>query len=264
MIPEERIRLDSKPVSPDLFAKNYFEVHNKLRSAKPVPRVEHGPRYLQMWALTALHTFIKEKVDVAVIETHHGGEFDATNFLQQTVVTVVTTLGMDHVEQLGPTLRNIAWHKAGIFKTGAAAISAPQDPEGTDVLRARATEREVHLEFANVARYTKAVAGLPAEVLRVNCSVAIAAAKAFLCKTSSDARLSEEDIDRGIQGFSWPGRFQIIHADGVAWFLDSAHNIMSVTKAAKWFHEASTRNDLRVSPFVRSCLPLTDDQVSVI
>ena len=59
-----------------------------------------------------------EDVDVAIIETNHGGEFDSTNFVTEPVVTAITTLGMDHIEQLGPTQANIAWHKAGIFKKG--------------------------------------------------------------------------------------------------------------------------------------------------
>jgi folylpolyglutamate synthase len=63
--------------------------------------------------LLSVHAFIKEGVDVTDYETHSGGEYDATNILKSTV-TGITTLGIDHVKALGPTLEDIAWHKAGI------------------------------------------------------------------------------------------------------------------------------------------------------
>ena len=103
------------------------------------------PRYLQLLALVAFHTFIKEATDAAIWETHHGGEYDATNFVQEPVVTGITAIGMDHVEQLGPTIENVAWHKAGIFKSGTPGFSAPQDPIVTTVLQARAEDKKVEL-----------------------------------------------------------------------------------------------------------------------
>lgn len=63
-------------------------------------------------------------MDAAIFETHHGGEYDATNVISKPVVTGITSLGMDHVDQLGPTLDDVAWHKAGILKTGAPAFSS--------------------------------------------------------------------------------------------------------------------------------------------
>ena len=61
-----------------------------------------------------------EKVDVAVCETHSGGEFDATNVIKAPIVTAITSIAMDHVKLLGPTIEDIAWHKAGIFKFGSS------------------------------------------------------------------------------------------------------------------------------------------------
>lgn len=80
------------------------------------------PRYLQFVALLAFHTFIRENVQAAIFETHYGGEYDATNVMQNPVVTGITSLGMDHIAQLGPTIENIAWHKAGIFKSRSPAF----------------------------------------------------------------------------------------------------------------------------------------------
>jgi folylpolyglutamate synthase len=59
------------------------------------------PRYLQLFALLSFHTFIKEGIDAAVIETHHGGEYDSTNVFEKPIITAITALGIDHVNQLG-------------------------------------------------------------------------------------------------------------------------------------------------------------------
>jgi folylpolyglutamate synthase/dihydropteroate synthase len=78
--------------------------------------------------LLAFHTFIREEVEAVIFETHHGGEYDTTKAIPSPVVTGITSLGMDHVDQLGPTLTDIAWHKMGTFKRGVPAFSVPQDP----------------------------------------------------------------------------------------------------------------------------------------
>lgn len=85
------------------------------------------PRYLQLFAILAIHIFIHEGVGAAVIETHHGGEYDATNVIEGPIATVITPIGMDNAKQLGPATRNIAWHKSGIFKAGSVAVSAQQE-----------------------------------------------------------------------------------------------------------------------------------------
>ena len=108
------------------------------------------PRHLQLFALLAFHAFIREGVDAAVFETHHGGEYDSTNVIEKPIVTAITTLGIDHVKQLGSSIVSIAWHKAGIFKSGAPAFSAPQETAAVEVLQKRASDKSVSLQFVNV------------------------------------------------------------------------------------------------------------------
>lgn len=231
-----------QPLSRDLFAKYAFEVFDRLPQvaadwdpSKSV--VERGPRYLQFFALLAFHVFIREKVDVAILETHSGGEYDATNVVQEPRVTAVTTLGMDHVQMLGPTIENIAWHKAGIFKPGAIALSAQQDAQPQKVLERRGAEKGVAVRCVGVdPRLPTDCKALSVHVQRQNASLAIAASDALLEAVSpSRTRLSEEDIAVGTHTFSWPGRFQVVHEGEWTWFLDVAHNDMSVKVASKWF-----------------------------
>ena len=142
---EERIRINKAPISRELFAKYFFEVWERLLETDEGEN--HLPRHFQLLALVSMHAFISEGVEAAVYETHHGGEYDATNVIQNPIVTIVTSLGMDHVRQLGPGIENIAWHKSGIFKRGANAFSSKQDEAPTKMLRQRAAEKDVKIEF---------------------------------------------------------------------------------------------------------------------
>ncbi|KAI9680512.1 MAG: hypothetical protein M1817_003952 [Caeruleum heppii] len=100
----ERIRINNEPISEDLFARRFFEVWNKL--PQYASEALDVPRYLQLLCLLSLHVFIKEDVDVAIYETHMGGEFDATNVVRSPVVTGITAIGMDHVQVLDRNLQH--------------------------------------------------------------------------------------------------------------------------------------------------------------
>lgn len=227
----ERIRIDSVPLSEERFAQNCFEVWNCLRPQSNSPQ-NNSPRYLQFLALLSYHTFLKEGVDAAIYETHHGGEYDVTNIVEQPIITALTSIGLDHIGELGPTIENIAWHKAGIFKKGAYAFSVPQDPQVEHVVRSRATEKNIDLRFVDVRQD---LPGISVITQQINASLAITITTAFLSSRGSVQSLTPHDIQTGVQNFAWPGRFQTIQQQSVLWCLDGAHNPMSAAEAAKWF-----------------------------
>ncbi|KAL2280894.1 hypothetical protein FJTKL_12205 [Diaporthe vaccinii] len=236
--PEERIRINSEPLCKEKFARYVFEVWDHLLEQNDGD-TSAPPRYLQLLLLVAFHAFISEGVQAAIIETHHGGEYDSTNVVDRPVATVVTSLGMDHIEQLGPTIGNIAWHKAGIFKHGAHAFSAPQDSAtAVEVLRRRASEKGVPLQLVSVDESLLPAGStrLKPAVQMLNWSVGLAVAHHFLSRTTSEDSyeeggvLDEDDIRRAVEAFSWPGRFQLVFEGHHEWYLDSAHNEMSVSR----------------------------------
>lgn len=232
----ERIQIDDKPITEDIFTRYFFEVWETLTPLGSGRCAESSrqPRYLQLLALLAFHTFIRENVDAAIFETHHGGEFDATNVIRRPVATAITSLGLDHVAQLGPTVEDIAWHKAGIFKTGAPAFTVTQEAGPSEVLRKRATEKNTRLTFvssSSILTTNKRVLSVP--VQRLNCSLALELATAFL--QPKGHALDADDISKGIDNFSWIGRFEVIEKGGSQWFLDGAHNELSLEQAAEWF-----------------------------
>lgn len=82
-----------------------------------------------MTLLMALYIFLQERCDVVILEVGIGGEFDATNFVRRPVACGITSLHVEHADELGNTVGEIAWHKSGIAKVSCH----DNNPAGVDV-----------------------------------------------------------------------------------------------------------------------------------
>ena len=229
----ERICLQGKPISKDLFAKRYFEVEAKLPLA-PTEDID-VPRYLQFLCLLSVHVFIQADVNVAVYEAHMGGEYDATNIFRNPAVTVVTPISRDHVGLLGPDITDIAWHKAGIFKQGSIALSAPQNEAVTKVLQQRAIEKGVRLRTYD-EDFSKENGTFCTQAQLANHQLAAAAGNSWLAaRTDQKSRPVVAQWHKALSMITLPGRFQIIHIDGLNLYLDGAHNEDKIEHCSQWF-----------------------------
>ncbi|OJD40205.1 folylpolyglutamate synthase [Diplodia corticola] len=264
----ERIQINNTPLSEDDFARYFFEIWDRLEAAAVASGQDpHAPGtkpvYFRFLTIMALHAYLREGVDAAVIECGIGGEHDSTNVIVHPTVAAVTSLGIDHVAMLGSTLPEIAWHKAGIFKPGAAALSVPQSPEAMDVLRQRAAEKGVGDGLVEVARHPDVDAiklGLAADFQKTNASLAVAIAASHLRALGDTSIPAAKDINgwtlpaefrRGLEQVRWPGRCEIRHEAGVAWHIDGAHTLDSIEVAGRWFAEelaSSSSSDQQQQP----------------
>jgi folylpolyglutamate synthase len=266
----ERIQIDNEPITEELFAKYFFEVWDKLEAAAKAENAPADmptkPVYFRYLTLMALHAYLKEGVDSAVIECGIGGEYDSTNILLKPTVTAVTSLGIDHTAMLGTTLPEIAWHKAGIFKNGSTAFTAPQKEEALTVLRERAAEKgtdlhviDVHPSLAN----GEIKLGLSASFQKINASVAIAAAAAHLRAlghtsipdpTKSVYINLPPQFVQGLEQVRWSGRCETRRESNVAWHIDGGHTLESIEVTGRWFAEqiaAATSSAQSQSPAPR-------------
>lgn len=138
----EKLQLDGRLIEPELFADLTGEIlaaHDEWRRDGGEP-LTYGEAWI---ALTSL--FMRQHaVDAAVIEVGAGGRFDLTNILTPTV-SVITSVGIDHTATLGDTIGEIAWHKAGIIKPGAPAVTAAADPVAFGIIAHAAREAGVPL-----------------------------------------------------------------------------------------------------------------------
>jgi len=250
----ERIRIDSKPISEELFARYFYEVWDRLESSSAhaeasdedavrIAPLGSKPVYFRYLTIMSYHVFLSEGVDVAIYETGIGGEFDATNIVERPLVSGISTLGIDHVQMLGDTVAKIAWHKAGIMKTGSPAFTIEQDPSATKTLKDRAAEKSVDLKVIDIDPRLKGVNIRPdANFQKKNASLAITLAETALAKLDASfspdpaAPLPKEFVD-GLEQVVWRGRCEVREEGNVTWHIDGAHTIDSLRMAARWFSQ---------------------------
>ncbi|MCJ7675994.1 MAG: bifunctional folylpolyglutamate synthase/dihydrofolate synthase [Sedimentisphaerales bacterium] len=129
----ERIVVNSKMISEAEMLgllNRIYEPVEKLSKTDP-------PTFFEVMTALAFMYFLDKAVDIAVIETGMGGRLDSTNVIHPEVVGI-TSLSIDHQQQLGKTIDSIAREKAGIFKPGVPAITVQQDPAAMRVLKSQA------------------------------------------------------------------------------------------------------------------------------
>ena len=202
------------------------------------PDVERtGATFFEATTAMAFDWFVRQEVDVAVIETGLGGRLDSTNVVRP-VSAGVTSIGIDHVEYLGSTREAIAFEKAGIFKAGAPASIGEQDREVATLLEQHAVERGATV-VASVWRdapptgITVTGAGtsfdvsLGGESARLHTRLAGAhqasnALLAILMLRTAGAPwfVTLDEANAGLAGVRLPGRF---HREG-RFIFDVAHN----------------------------------------
>ncbi len=127
----ERIRINGIPV-PESKVVGFIEQNRDF-----LDQVQ--PSFFETVTAMAFAVFVEEKVDVAVIETGLGGRLDSTNVLTP-LLSVITNIGLDHMEFLGNTLSKIAREKAGIIKPGVPCVIGETDPQTINVFMERARE----------------------------------------------------------------------------------------------------------------------------
>jgi dihydrofolate synthase/folylpolyglutamate synthase len=129
----EKIQIDGRLISVPEFVDLVARVLDAATMWRGQARLDRPLSYGEVWMALTATWFAERKVDIAVIEVGAGGRFDVTNVVRP-LVSVVTSVGLDHTATLGPTIEQIAWHKAGIFKPGATAVTAATDPAALAVL----------------------------------------------------------------------------------------------------------------------------------
>jgi len=222
----ERVRIDRTEV-PDETLCESFEAIERARGEVPLTYFEFG-------TLAAVWQFQRAGVDVAVLEVGLGGRLDAVNVFDADCATV-TSIGIDHVEYLGPTRDSIGFEKAGIFRQGRPAVIGDPDPPatllahaeaiGARVLRAgrdfRAVDEDSQWRYEGPGGMR---AGLPWPALRGPVQLGNAAVAITALDTIRDRLpVSGGALREGLATVELPGRFQVLPGRPLV-ILDVAHN----------------------------------------
>jgi folylpolyglutamate synthase len=248
----ERIRINNVPISQSLFASNFFALWDRFTAAAassghPDPESpETKPGYFRYLTIMALHVFLQEGVETAIVECGIGGEYDSTNILTKDAVTVgaITKLGIDHVGMLGDTIEKIAWHKGGIIKDMMCCFTVPQVEEAMGVLRERAKAKGAVLSVVTRRKEIdneEVKLGVEGDFQKDNASLAIAVAEAHLKKIGFTEDLDSGKLPdkfvRGLEGVKWEGRCEVRKEGNIEWCIDGAHTLDGIETTARWFAE---------------------------
>ncbi|WP_187689442.1 bifunctional tetrahydrofolate synthase/dihydrofolate synthase [Nocardia wallacei] len=250
----ERIAVDNQPISPARYVELYRELQPYVEMIDRQSQDAGGPRMSKFEVLVgmAYAAFAEAPVDVAVIETGMGGTWDATNVVEGQVA-VITPIGLDHTEYLGPDLTSIAGEKAGIIKKApedplvpreTVAVIAEQDPEAMDVLLRRAVTADAAVaragaEFRLLSRrvavggqvleiqglggvYDEIFLPLHGEHQARNAALALAAVEAFF-GAGAQKQLDIDTVRAGFAAAVSPGRMERMRSAPTI-FIDAAHN----------------------------------------
>lgn len=244
----ERIRIVSQEDQQGCISKR--DLVNHLNVVKPYLEKVPGVTWFEIVTAIAFNYFSDQNVPIAVIEVGLGGRLDATNIVKP-MVSVITSLSLDHTNLLGNTLREIAFEKGGIIKSGIPVVSASQSKEALDMLQEIVDERGSPISIVGQSwcyagksrelvittsgdesfipsnsRFSLALAG---DHQLENCTLALAALSEVRKKFPN---ITLENVRSGLENVTWEGRLQLIHnAQGwPAFLVDSAHNADSAAK----------------------------------
>ena len=216
----ERIRVNGETISEAAVADGLTMIRDLIADWDP------HPTFFEVITALALKHFGDAKINIAILETGLGGRLDATNAVQSDV-SVITPIDLDHEMWLGHTLAGIAGEKAGIIKPRVPVVSAPQQPQAEEVIRARAAECRSPVQFINETYHASPVA-LRGEYQKQNAAVAIAAVQA------ANIQLGDKAIVRGLAAIEWPARFQKWDERTI---IDGAHNPSAARILAQTWRE---------------------------
>jgi dihydrofolate synthase / folylpolyglutamate synthase len=237
----ERISINGVPISDE----HLIELTNTIKPlADELEATElGGPTEFEVITAMSIYYFAKTSpVDVVIYEVGLGGRFDSTNVIHP-LLSIITSIGLDHTAILGETYEEIAFEKAGIIKNGVSVITGVKQPEALEVIRKKAADTmspfyQLGEQFSassrsslkNGEQFTFSSMFMPFENLEIsmlgshqidNASLAVMAAQ--ILNNFYSFMIEELHVRDGLKKAYWPGRLEILSEDPLV-LIDGAHN----------------------------------------
>lgn len=211
----ERMRVNGEAIALELLNEELLWLKDQVALWDP------HPSFFELTLALAMRHFVREKVDVVVLETGMGGRLDATNALPKDVAAL-TVIGMDHAQFLGDSLTTIAGEKAGIICCGCNVVVAEQQRSVVEVFSQRAQQKEVSSFEVVEPLPVEVKLGLIGKHQYANAAVAKAAVEALARVEESCVSIEEGVLYQALASTKWLGRFDV--REQGKFVFDGAHN----------------------------------------
>ena len=234
----ERFLVGGEMISKEAFLEAFLQIYESLDWNSLVKGKGYHPTFFEYLFFMAMLIFPKEQPDFCILETGLGGRLDATNAVNHKELSIITRIGLDHVEYLGNTLAEIAGEKAGIMQAGVPLVFSDVEPEATKVFEDRAAELDIplypvskndyaflnfknkNIDFCLHTRYYDYIRLTLHTIARYqmeNASLAVRALEAL----DQGRTITAKQIQQGVYRCFWQGRMEEILPDV---YVDGAHN----------------------------------------
>ncbi|WP_368293208.1 folylpolyglutamate synthase/dihydrofolate synthase family protein [Dehalobacter sp. TBBPA1] len=256
----ERITINGEMISPEDVVSGINKLKPHLEEMERLG-IEH-PTEFEVCTALALCYFAEKQPDLVLLEVGLGGEIDSTNVVTP-LISVLTSIGMDHMDYLGDTLQAITGVKAGIIKDGVPVVTSSDKPEVLKVIEERAAQkgsrmievgRDVHWRHPGDGSqrfgyeglywsYPDLELALLGEHQFTNAAAALAVCEVLV--GTYLLNISESAVREGLKAVRWPGRLELLLRNPRV-LLDGAHNadgMMSLAKALQQYADGPLKRN---------------------
>lgn len=214
------------------------------------------PTVFEVETAAAFLWFYEKKCDLVLLETGMGGETDATNLITHPVCSVLTSIGMDHMQYLGNTIEEIAKVKAGIIKKGCPVVALKRGDSVCEVIKNKAEECGSRCVLVEVPQYMQEApiwgttlqdvhygsvhTALGGIWQRENLSLALAVLKLL---EESGYPITKEAVQSGIAKTIWHGRYEVLQTEPL-FIIDGAHNPIAAKRLKETIEKDFTNREI--------------------
>ena len=274
----ERIILSNKEVTTNKL-NNALEFVKKINDNNPIT-------FFEITTAVAFYLYSKEKADFVILETGLGGRLDATNVIKNNLISIITSIGIDHQEFLGENIFKIANEKLGIIKKDSKIIVAKQKPAVKSHIINKLKKINKNLTFYNrefriisnnkktfTIKYKKEITVYKRPMLigdhqLENASTAIAS---IIKLKELGYKFSNKKISDAIAKTKWAGRLELQYMKNIHVYLDGAHNLDGAEKILNYFKKEKIKiwliigmlNNKNIYGFLKKIKPIVKGVIAI-
>ena len=274
----ERIIISNKQISTKKMIQN-LKLVQKINNNNTIT-------FFEITTAAAFYLFSKSKADFLILETGLGGRLDATNVIKESLINIITPIGLDHQEFLGKKIEKITLEKLGIIKKNSNIIISKQSKKvknfikqkldnkknnvsyfGEEFKTINVNEKKFKFKF-NTIKYNFDKPKLLGNHQIENAANAIAAT---IVLKKIGYSFSIKSINNGIKNTTWPGRLEMGRLKNITVFLDGAHNIDGAKQLLKFFNKKKYKiwivfgmlNNKNISLFLKKLKPIINGIIAI-